>query len=469
MASEWFYQVMGTQVGPVSSVELRNLAQAGTVTTETPVANAPSGPWVSAGRVKGLFAVPNGAPPPAAATGTAQVPPPHATVSEESLGLETATKITLVVGGGVCILVLGFLVWFIAGRDTWELNNASRVSAKLDEADRLQQSDFVAAYKTYDEVLKEAKQHKIADSQFAQKLADAEKSRIALYPKVQEKIQAEEAEKRRLAEEEARRAAEERQRVVEEENRKKEAMKAARKRIEEEKRLASVKANIKGGAWLRKKAGNSEILRGLQITVVRAHATKEQFQAMLQALLVGKKQRLEAAKDVVTYWEKHGHNYGSDFSKKKLEKAKQEVLNRELLVKDAEETIRKAATTTAKSVEIADIYSLYSGVLKESQNCVTIYHYDVHNDVLDYTIKSPEHERSAWATICAEQAVANVHTDVDGKYKIEVSGGYYYIYAIFDSSYSEAEWFIPVKVIETNNITVDLHNENAASITNKGG
>ncbi len=220
MASEWFYQVMGKQVGPVSSVELRNLAQAGTVTTQTPVANAPSGPWVSAGRVNGLFALPNGAPPPAATTGTAQVPPPHAAASEESSGLGTATKIMLGVCGGVCVLVVAFLVWSIASRDTWELDNASRVSAKLDEADRLQQSDPLTAYKTYDEVLKEAKKHKITDEQFAQKLGNAEKARTALYPKVQEQIQAEEAERRRLTDEEARRVAEEKERIAQQDARK---------------------------------------------------------------------------------------------------------------------------------------------------------------------------------------------------------------------------------------------------------
>jgi hypothetical protein len=246
MASEWFYQVTGKQSGPVSGVELRNLAQAGTVTIETPVANAPNGPWVPAGRVKGLFAVPNGAPPPAAATGTTQIPPPHAAASEESSGLGTATKIMLGVCGGVCILVVGLLVWFIVGRDTWELDNASRVSAKLDEAARLQQSDPLAAYKTYDELLQEAKPHKITDERFAQQLADAEKSRMALYPKVQEKIQVEEAEKRRLAEEKARRAAEEKQRIAEEENRKKAALEsqkvAEEKRRAEEKRLKKVVA-----------------------------------------------------------------------------------------------------------------------------------------------------------------------------------------------------------------------------------
>ncbi|MBN1912691.1 MAG: DUF4339 domain-containing protein [Pirellulales bacterium] len=244
MALDWFYRAMEKQVGPVSSSELQSLAQAGTVTPKTPVANSPYGPWVPAEQVKGLFAMPNGSPQLAMATGTAQ--PPRATASEESSGMGTATKIALVVGGSVCILVLGFLLWFVAIRDTWELKNASRVSAKLDEAVRFQQSDPLTAYKIYDELLKEAKQHKIKDELFAQRLADAEKSRAALYPKVQEKIRAAQAEKQRLAQEEARQAAEEKQRVAEEENRKKAALEAQKiaeeKRRAEEKRLKEVVA-----------------------------------------------------------------------------------------------------------------------------------------------------------------------------------------------------------------------------------
>jgi hypothetical protein len=57
MASEWFYQVMGEQVGPISSAELRKLAQQGTVSRDTLVKNAPDGIWVPAVRVNGLFAV----------------------------------------------------------------------------------------------------------------------------------------------------------------------------------------------------------------------------------------------------------------------------------------------------------------------------------------------------------------------------------------------------------------------------
>ena len=37
MAIEWFYQVAGETHGPVSAMELRGLAEAGTVTPETRV------------------------------------------------------------------------------------------------------------------------------------------------------------------------------------------------------------------------------------------------------------------------------------------------------------------------------------------------------------------------------------------------------------------------------------------------
>ena len=86
-------------------------------------------------------------------------------------------------------------------RDKWESYNMGRVISRLEEADRLQKTDPLAAYKTYDEVLKEAQQHTITDETFANKLAVAEKSRATLYEKLEEEIKAEEAEKRRLAKE----------------------------------------------------------------------------------------------------------------------------------------------------------------------------------------------------------------------------------------------------------------------------
>jgi hypothetical protein len=59
MASEWFYQMMGRQAGPISSAELRNLAQRGIVKNDTPVRKAPDGASLltgggAAGRLAGV-------------------------------------------------------------------------------------------------------------------------------------------------------------------------------------------------------------------------------------------------------------------------------------------------------------------------------------------------------------------------------------------------------------------------------
>jgi hypothetical protein len=145
---------------------------------------------------------------------------PSPAAQDEPSGLDATTKCCMVVGGVACLVAVGFLIWFAAIRDTWEQDNTYLLLAKLREADYLQQSDPFAAYKIYDEVLKETSQHKIEDERFSKALADAEKSRCALHLKVQDQIRAEEAEGQRQTEKEAKRAAEEAQKTAEEKRRK---------------------------------------------------------------------------------------------------------------------------------------------------------------------------------------------------------------------------------------------------------
>ncbi len=56
MASQWFYQVMGEPVGPISGAELETLAHRGAIQPDTPVRKSPMTEWVPAERVRGLFA-----------------------------------------------------------------------------------------------------------------------------------------------------------------------------------------------------------------------------------------------------------------------------------------------------------------------------------------------------------------------------------------------------------------------------
>ena len=47
MAAEWFYLASGRQLGPVSAVELRDLANAGRVARDTLVRKGVEGRWLT--------------------------------------------------------------------------------------------------------------------------------------------------------------------------------------------------------------------------------------------------------------------------------------------------------------------------------------------------------------------------------------------------------------------------------------
>ena len=146
---------------------------------------------------------------PRTSTPTATSTPASPPVAEKKDNLVRNAGIA---AGAIAVVIIALLVVPDLFRDKWELNNAHRVLAKLKEADGLQKSDPVAAHKIYDDVLKEAKQHKTTDL-LSSELASAEKAMTALYAKVQDKSRAQEAEKRRAAEDEARPANEEKPRI----------------------------------------------------------------------------------------------------------------------------------------------------------------------------------------------------------------------------------------------------------------
>jgi len=217
--------------------------------------------------------------------------------------------------------------------------------------------------------------------------------------------------------------------------------KAERTRIEEGKRIAGIRVKIKGGPWLTKKAGNSETLRGLDIRVLRAPARRQQLMAMLEATLDGNNRRLREERERVGNRKEGENRWALD--------PRQYVARVERFVALTEERIKQESLKEATSVDMRAIFSVSSRLAGF------------------YSPTTAEaRERSIWASICGQQLAAQVHTDVDGKHSVEVPVGDYYLYATFRSSYSEVEWFLPVRVSEAKDIAVDLRNENAERITN---
>lgn len=64
MSKQWYYELMGSTLGPISSAELKHKVQQGQILAETPVRMGADGKWQSADRIKGLL----DASPPAPAT-----------------------------------------------------------------------------------------------------------------------------------------------------------------------------------------------------------------------------------------------------------------------------------------------------------------------------------------------------------------------------------------------------------------
>jgi len=89
MASEWFCEISGRQLGPLSSQQLRAMAEQGRLMPEHRVRQGAEGPWVPAARVKGLF---QGDATPAPPRPVKPVDPSAASPSETPKARPTTSK-----------------------------------------------------------------------------------------------------------------------------------------------------------------------------------------------------------------------------------------------------------------------------------------------------------------------------------------------------------------------------------------
>ena len=80
MTREWYFQVMGQELGPLSVGELKAKVANGQIQPDTLVRKSAEGKWIFGGKVKGLFAVPEEPPPAPVAPPPADKPKSSATL-----------------------------------------------------------------------------------------------------------------------------------------------------------------------------------------------------------------------------------------------------------------------------------------------------------------------------------------------------------------------------------------------------
>jgi hypothetical protein len=63
MSKQWYFQVMGAEVGPLSPMELADKVKRGQIQADTLIRKGADGKWTPADRIKGLLSPPDAEPP----------------------------------------------------------------------------------------------------------------------------------------------------------------------------------------------------------------------------------------------------------------------------------------------------------------------------------------------------------------------------------------------------------------------
>jgi len=248
-----------------------------------------------------------------------------------------------------------------------------------------------------------------SDPDVQKAVTDGKAQRDKLQTLLKAELEREEAERQRQEQERQRLA-----RIkVQEEAEAQARREAERRRLKEEAELAKIKASLAGGAWVIKGGGQSDILRGLSIYVLRSEVARRELD---DAVSVMKRQP-------------DFDQFGGDAT--------------DLHARPPDDRVRLAW--------------LFRGVRHRKQD----------DDSGGARIRRIEHDR-VWPVIAASAVAAEAETNIDGKYKIpELKGGKYLVYALHQTSFSLIEWLVPLEITQPGEVTLDLYNKNAETIINK--
>jgi len=334
----------------------------------------------------------------------------------------------VVIGTAVpTLILLGFFAYLYREYSTREF--LFTVYGLKTEADALAKSGKARrAFDEYEQILTMIEDRGSSDVMVL-KYADATKRiRDRLYPSVKDELDREEM---------ARRAQAEAERL---------AAEAERLDVEaqaEAVRLSKFTANVAGGSWIINKLGQSDILRGLHVNLIRASVQRKEVADLLKR-----------AKDRAI-----------------LERAAYETILRsarggQTVVEgvDEAEAVRIIQFKRAAEKAVEEVNSLADHRLIDTKRI-----YDLCRSTA-FGMGGVDRVRGEdlWPKTASRCKVRETVSNIEGKYKFEdITGGKYYIYAMHSSEYFVVEWLIPVLINGSGDISCDLHNERATLILNK--
>jgi len=296
---------------------------------------------------------------------------------------------------GVLILLTfaGYLAW-----ERYARVQRERVIALHAEAEALSRNKKpIEAYQKFREEITLAERQ--GDPELAERLDSAKRAIFALEPAVQEEKKKQDEQRRReeaaKTEELNRQAAARWKREQQELRRQEKAM------------MARIKGDVKGGAWITKKAGTSDIVRGMAVVLIRR----------------------EIKRGLIDKW---------------LERFKEERGTNHIA------WARLGPTRRAEPEDEVDVEPLL-----------------VNARWGDQRVRELSHD-AMWPEIVPLVMEAHTITDIDGKYEFKnVTGGEYYLFASNNTEYSYIDWLVPVSIRDPEPVKIDLFNGTARHIKNK--
>ena len=258
-----------------------------------------------------------------------------------------------------------------------------------------------------------------------------------------DKVKKEQAAAREAAQQEAR---DEAQKAAIEKRVREAAEKELARQAEEDAKNAKYRATVSGGAWVVKGAGNSDVLRGLKIYILKPECNAESVRACLLSIAETAKSDAKGKRQTALEYRAKK----DDFYDKQADKYEAEAA-------ELDKCVAAVNADAAKITTRMNTLDAYKLILKADHSSPL---------VKKYGLQMPL--GGSFAKVLTEVTEKTAQTNIEGKYTFDaIAGGRHYVYAYWSTDISSIEWIIPITVKDAPTVSQDLFNENAEVIWNK--